>query len=378
LPGTLNTIDPRATVPCILDEYLIRQVGGGFVPVLQTVLPVSDLEMPMAYHYTASFERAVAKDIFVSLAYVGTQGRHLLRQTTPNLGDHSPTALHSVYITDERPRFGGFIDQPSQRDAAGVQRARTSPIAGTVRLYETSGNSRYDALQLQVRGPLARAAAYQFNYTLSKVTDDVSDVFDLAGAPSLPQNSLTRAGERSVANFDARHILSGYLSYTFPQGGDSPSRLKDFLFGGWQVTSKTRFQTAQPFTVNTVKDINKDGNLTDRPNTPSGIVITGDREQPLQLTVDPNTILAAPGLDGALGRNTFRASNRFELDLSLLKRFTFDDAERRLTFRLDVFNLTNRANFGIPIRYLEAAGFGRAVNTVTPARRLQFSLKFQF
>jgi hypothetical protein len=94
--------------------------------------------------------------------------------------------------------------------------------------------------------------------------------------------------------------------------------------------------------------------------------------------VDPNTILAAPGFDGALGRNTFRASNRFELDLSLLKRFTFDDAERRLTFRLDVFNLTNRANFGIPIRYLEAAGFGRAVNTVTPARRLQFSLKFQF
>ena len=51
---------------------------------------------------------------------------------------------------------------------------------------------------------------------------------------------------------------------------------------------------------------------------------------------------------------------------------------QRLTFRADVFNFINRANFGIPVRYLEAPGFGQATSTVTPGRRVQFHLKFSF
>jgi hypothetical protein len=380
--GTLNTIHPLATVSCILDVYLVRELGGGFVPVLQTVLPADDLEMPTAYHYTASFEREFGSKTFFSVAYVGTQGRHLLRQTTPNLGDHSPTGLHTVIITDGRPRFAGQIDQPQQRDATGVLHDRLSPKAGTVRLYESSANSRYDALQLQATRRLVNGTTFQFNYTLSKATDHTSDVFELAGAPALPQNSLTRAGERSYANFDARHIFSGYLTYAFRNyPSESEPGLRKFFLGGWQVTGKVRYQTGQPFTVNTVKDINRDGNLTDRPNTTQGIVETGDRRQPLVLSVDPNTILAHVSEDGAVGRNTFRAGGRFEIDLSLMKNFVFESREhydRRLSFRLDIFNLTNRANFGVPIRHLEAPGFGTAFSTVTPSRRLQFSLKLAF
>ena len=44
---------------------------------------------------------------------------------------------------------------------------------------------------------------------------------------------------------------------------------------------------------------------------------------------------------------------------------------------MDVFNFINRANFGIPVRQLEAPGFRRAVTTVTP-RRIQFGLKYLF
>jgi hypothetical protein len=46
--------------------------------------------------------------------------------------------------------------------------------------------------------------------------------------------------------------------------------------------------------------------------------------------------------------------------------------------RAEIFNFIDRANFGIPIRFLGAAGFGRAVNTITPGRRLQFALKYSF
>ena len=33
---------------------------------------------------------------------------------------------------------------------------------------------------------------------------------------------------------------------------------------------------------------------------------------------------------------------------------------------------------GVPVRFLEAPGFGRAVDTITPGRRIQFALKYNF
>jgi len=45
---------------------------------------------------------------------------------------------------------------------------------------------------------------------------------------------------------------------------------------------------------------------------------------------------------------------------------------------MDIFNFINRANYGIPVRFLEAPGFGQATDTVTPGRRIQFGLKYIF
>ena len=147
---------------------------------------------------------------------------------------------------------------------------------------------------------------------------------------------------------------------------------------GLQIASIGRFQTGQPFTVNSTIDVNLDGNLTDRLNTLDGIVVTGDRSQPLRLTTDNTLSLLAPfGQDGKINRNTFRAGNLLELDLAMIKNLSISES-KRFIFRMDVFNFINRANFGVPVRFLEAPGFGKATNTVTPGRRVQFSLKFSF
>jgi hypothetical protein len=150
------------------------------------------------------------------------------------------------------------------------------------------------------------------------------------------------------------------------------------LAGGLQLASTGRFQTGQPFTVNSIFDVNLDGNLTDRLDTTTGLVITGDRRQPLIVTAPNQRSLLAPiGQDGSVGRNTFRAGNLLDLDLSLARNFAFA-AQRKLTMRVDIFNFINRANFGIPVRYLGAAGFGLATDTVTPSRRIQLGLKYAF
>ena len=61
----------------------------------------------------------------------------------------------------------------------------------------------------------------------------------------------------------------------------------------------------------------------------------------------------------------------------MVKNFALSE-KQKLILRMDVFNFINRANYGIPVRYLEAPGFGQATNTVTPGRRIQLALKYSF
>ena len=150
------------------------------------------------------------------------------------------------------------------------------------------------------------------------------------------------------------------------------------LFGNFQIAGSGSLRTGQPFTVNSIFDVNLDGNLTDRLDNTNGLVVTGDRRQPLRLTTaDPTTLLAPIGQDGRVRRNTFRAGNVIELDLSLSKNL-YMFGSRRLLLRADIFNFINRANFGIPVRLLGAQNFGQAIDTITPNRRIQFQVKYAF
>ena len=401
LPGTLNMVNPQNSLEAIIQRFnQFFDYGEGTIGVRLDVLPsgygftlpARKLQMPEAYHYSFSFETQLSRNLVASASYVGSQGRHLLRPTTPNLGQNIvlvAVAVPVIFCDEEDdecgpPVFAGFPTQPgtirvTPQGAVELEGGRPRPGVGAVNIYETSANSRYDALQLQLRGRVAFPASTQFqvNYTFAKATDDVSDVFDLAGASALPQNSLTRAGERGPANFDVRHRFAYSHISGLPQfNGRNP--LVKFLFGRLQLAGAGVFQTGQPFTVNSTIDVNLDGNLTDRLNSTDGIIQTGDRRQPLRLaTNDPTTLLAPIGNDGQIGRNTFRAGSVLELDLSVSKKFAFTQ-HQNLMFRMDIFNFINRSNFGIPVRVLEAPGFGQATDTVTPGRRIQFGLKYSF
>ena len=384
-PGTLNTLNPAISQNDLLTALFEafpffgrRDIGTG-IPFGAT-LPDRKLDTPMAHHYSVTVERQFGRNNVVSAAYVGTRGRNLLRFTTPNLGPNY--IVVPAFFTPDGSSFGGGIISGFTIDPGGINasatltnsRGRPTFRAGPIYRFETTASSRYDALQLQARGRFHRAFQYQAAYTFSKATDDVSDVFDLAGAPALPQDSLTLAGERGPSNFDARHRFSYNFVYTLPSFAGSGLR---YILGGLELASTGQFQTGQPFTVNSLLDVNLDGNLTDRLNSTNGLVLTGDRRQPLRLTANPLTLLAAPGRNGSVGRNTFRAGNVMLFNLAVVKNFVITETQR-ISFRAEIFNLTDRANFGIPVRFLEAPGFGQATDTVTPGRRIQFALKYIF
>ncbi|HET8782466.1 MAG TPA: TonB-dependent receptor, partial [Pyrinomonadaceae bacterium] len=328
-PGTLNQLNPELGVSNMIDF-----VNGRFANSIGPTLPARKLEMPTAHQFGVTFEQQLNQNLVISAAYVGTRANHLLRFSTPNLGPGLTLVPTSLLIVPEQftlPEFFGRVVVP----------ARPVPGVGAINIFETTATSRYDALQLQMHGRSGQSLQYQLSYTLSQATDDVSDVFDLAGAAALPQNSLTFAGERGPANFDARHRLTYNFIYTF---ADYDGRRIGWLLRGLQFAGIGRFQTGQPFTVNSTIDVNLDGNLTDRLNTLDGIEITGDRSQPLRLTTNNTLSLLAPfGEDGKITRNTFRAGNLLELDLAVIKNLRIDEA-RRVILRMDVFNFINRAN----------------------------------
>jgi hypothetical protein len=353
------------------------------VPALSgfgVTLPARQLQMPMAHQYSFSFEQQLRRNLVVSASYVGTRGESLLRFTTPNLGRNALlTPLAFSTLLSAEPNFFGLALPPGTRITAQGNIAGGRPVAtvGAVTQFETTGTSRYDSLQLQARGRFVRGLQYDLAYTFSNATDDVSDVFDLAGASALPQDSFNLGAERGPANFDARHRFAYNFMYTF-SNFEGRGRAFRALAGGLQVAGTGQFQTGQPFTVNSIFDVNLDGNLTDRLNNTNGIEVTGDPRQPLRLTTTNLTGLLAPvGQDGSVGRNSFRAGSLLELNLSVIKKFAVTNSQD-VSLRVDVFNFLNRANFGIPVRLLEAPGFGRATNTVTPGRRVQLAVKYSF
>ncbi|MEO6589742.1 MAG: hypothetical protein ABIP06_10600, partial [Pyrinomonadaceae bacterium] len=378
-PGTLNSFNNTALQSLGFSfADLLFGLTNRFPNAVNVTLPSENLEMPMAHHYSFSFEQQLNTKLAFSAAYVGTSGRHLLRFTTPNLGSSLttiPTGFSIFSSSVPVPAFQGFVvtpKRPSDRiDANGLPEN-----LGAVNQFETTASSTYNSLQTQLLGRFTTNFNFQLSYVLSKVTDDVSDVFDLAGAYVLPQNSFDLAAERAPANFDVRHRVAYNLVYNFRKNQEK--NFVRYFTDNLQVSGTGRYHSGQPFTVNSIIDVNLDGNLTDRLNTTQGIQTTGDRSQLLQLTTANTTSLLAPfGQNGAVGRNSFRAGGNLELDVSILKPFQLGSAQR-LVFRTDIFNITNRVNFGVPVRLLEAPGFGKATSTVTPGRRIEFSLKYEF
>jgi hypothetical protein len=354
-PGTLNRFVGGDPVVTELAASLLTNLasGPGFI------LPAKNLVTPYAQHWGLTIEHQIKRDFLLSAAYVGTRGTHLLRFATPNLGPNAIPVVSSVQISNPVRNFpnlvfpvlSGISLPPNIRG----ENLRPFPFLGSFTSIESDANSTYHSLQLQAIKRFSRGVQFTTAYTWSHAIDEVSDIFDLAGARNLPQNSFDRRAERGDANFDVRHRFV----YSFIW--DVPIFQESKIWGGWQLASIGTFQTGQPYSVLFCCDINFDGNLTDR--------------------VEPTI-----SIPGNSPRNTYRARGISTVDLAINKYFRFTERQR-LEFRTEIFNLFNRANFGIPVHQLFFGGFTTEpasrdnklfTDTRVPMRTVQFALKYSF
>ena len=91
-------------------------------------------------------------------------------------------------------------------------------------------------------------------------------------------------------------------------------------------------------------------------------------------------VRTAAGQFGSAPRNSFRGPGLVNTDASLIKRMHLDGVRRGMNIevRIEVFNLFNRVNYGVPNLNIASGAFGRIGATATDAREMQFGLKFTF
>ncbi len=253
-----------------------------------------------------------------SLAYVGTQGIHLPRFTTPNGGFISaPLLLSSVsqpLTVFDLPPYG----------------RRPVPSLGAFTVMENSASSSYHSMQLSVLRRSAGGLDFRSSWTWSHAMDEVSDMFDARSFFALPEDIRQPNKDRASANFDVRHRVSGIVSWNG--------------FRQWDLSLTAEYQTGQPYTINTVVDRNGDGNLTDRPG---------------------------------IGRNTTRAPGVRTVDAAIRRRFS-RSSKLQIEAGAEIFNILNLRNLGVPVRILESPGFRSSFDTALDPRAVRVTTKFSF
>ena len=209
----------------------------------------NDFENPMVHQASAGVEYALTDTLAFGASYLFVKGTDLPRSADFNLGDPVATTV---------PIQGG--------DALTVQRfPSVRPFANFDRIvrYESTADSRYNGLTLELRRPFRGRLQASVAYTLGKVTDTVPDATNvvLGGGDDARFASNPRDFEvdRAAGIADVRHraVFSGLWDMGY--FGDS-RRLVKALLNDWAVSWIAAVQTGLPYSERVTNDLNNDGN----------------------------------------------------------------------------------------------------------------------
>jgi hypothetical protein len=130
-------------------------------------------------------------------------------------------------------------------------------------------------------------------------------------------------------------------------------------------------------------DYNADGAGNDRPNVPAfGSSLSGLSNDDFLTGIFKASDFPtpAPGVQGTLGRNTFRGPGYFNVDFMLAKSIGLPSVAGRrsdVQLRFEVFNLFNTTNLTLPQRNMTSPQFGRSTEAL-PGRIFQIAGRFTF
>jgi hypothetical protein len=251
------------------------------------------------------------------------------------------------------------------------------PAFGDLEYRENKGTSTYNGLDLMIQRRFYLGYSYSLAYTLSKSTDQAPEHLSNGGSGG-QQDTNNRAAWNGPSDFDTRHRFVATAIVELPFGANKPylqNGVGSAVLGGWLASGILTTRTGRPFTA-TQANNNVGQFATGMPNLTSDPTL----DQP---TVDkwfePAAFqLVTSGTFGSAGRNILRGPGWMTIDFSLQKK-VISAGSADLSLRWDVFNVTNRANFGLPNRDVSNKSTVATITTLAgDARTMQFSVRATF
>jgi len=341
-------LPPGTVPPPLLSAAFENLINSGSFPnnslFVQGGTSVSrNLLAPYSEQTSLEIDRELVKGLTVSAGYMFVAGHHLVRPIDLNVGPPIGAETGTGKLI-----YNFAINDPNIPAPPGGSHGTN----GIFYFTDSTGNSVYHGMTLQLSEKAGKYFSLNANYTLSHTLDDGTFVTFV----STPQSNRQRNLERANSNQDARHrFVTNFVA-------DAPQQWK--LLRNFELSSIVTLQSGRPFTLFVGFDANNDGNpVTDRVGT-------------------------SP-------RNSYRGDSLQTVDMRLSRAIHFDE-RRRLNLSIDAFNLFNRANvdevfsvygapdfIGAPPVHFGDGIFGPsgqvgAPRTVFNPRQLQFAAKFTF
>jgi hypothetical protein len=280
------------------------------------------------------------------------------------------TASQAAYRRIALPSVGGqnvtdftFLQSGARWDdkpASIFNNTFVNPQYAALNTWSTFAISNYNSAQVSIHQRLSRDVTFDFNYTLAHSLDDASGLQNAGNfsTASLIFNPLNPELNYANSDFDIRHNINANWLVALPFGRgqkffSGAGKFANGIFGGWDLAGIFRWNsglptgTTRPFAFQrwaTNWQISS-GMVRVRPvETTSGDVngvpnIFADPTAVFQSYRDPK-----PGEAG--DRNVLRYPGYFSLDAALHKTFKMPWEGQTLTFRWEVFNVTNTQRFG--------------------------------
>ncbi|MGA2256735.1 MAG: carboxypeptidase regulatory-like domain-containing protein, partial [Thermoguttaceae bacterium] len=275
-------------------------------------------KFPYAMQYNLNVQRELVDGVILTAGYYGTRGNHLTRE-----GEQNPFEAALGH------RYNPSLSSPLQT-------------------ILTDAQSFYNSFQVSVSKRYSHSLFWQASYTLAHSIDDASVDFSVESVndPSESQNIFDRKGSRGPSDFDIRHNFVANAAYELP----GPRR----PLGGWRISVVAIVHSGPAFTpVLSFDNADVQGLLiNERPNLVGdpyiGACPNGARPGTPLCWFNPRAFSVPPaGQFGNAGRNMLRGPAFAQFDPALHKDFAISQ-ERKLTVGVEVYNLLNHPNFGVP------------------------------
>jgi hypothetical protein len=290
-----------------VNRALLNQSYPPGVPVKNDGVVIFDSpnrQLPYAHQFTIGYVRELTSALAVHADYVRMVNKDMFLARNLNPGIKQTTSRTEPVV---------------RSDAFGVL---GEPYTQQVWVMENTGEATYNGLNLSLEKRYANNWSGRISYSLSKAVGTGNDQADKNTYQTM--TSLNLDAFRGPSNVDRRHILSIGAQVEVPKTK------------GVTLSTTARYMSGAPFTIyDSSIDADRNGELVDP--VPAG-TYSGNPAIPDTM----QNVEYAGGRNGAYGPDYFQIDMRTGWRQRLM-------GPRVLEVFLDIYNITNRANFDNPV-----------------------------